>query len=168
MFHLQTTEDFAAWFTLPVEARAAIIADSKSSDYHNSFLKDGPWWETGEQERARWKEERLAHEAEQEALWRDGKRSKPRWLRKRNTTSGKTYRSRWNRTDTRRTRADGKLLGGHHSRWSGIDDRGSDKHWLVRSERRLGNGYAQSLLFDIDFDQIPYHRSDWGERRFKI
>lgn len=107
----------------------------------------------------RWRAEREAARQLEEDLWQAGYRSKPRHLRKR-------WRSRKGiGCDTRRHRADGKLLGGHHERWFG--DKRTGRPWL-REERRIGKYIAYCYQCGLDEeDFIPHTDLErfWDEGR---
>lgn len=97
--------------------------------------------------------------------WKDGKRSKPRHIRK--TWKGKKKVG----CDTRRYRGDGKLLGGHHSghRWD--NDISSNKDWINKKERTTNHMIAKLILQGYDEEQflrrIHIH-PDFGERKPRI
>jgi hypothetical protein len=116
------------------------------------------WFPTNAELSAYYKRSARESDAREEAEWRAGKRSKPRHLRK-------THRSRGRiGCDTRRHRADGKLLGGHHGYRR--DDRGytPGRH----RERRAGAYLAYAALHGIDEEAAIRHIQfvvEWGERR---
>lgn len=115
-------------------------------------------WERYAQER---RAQRDAERREQEELWQLGLRSKPRHLRKR------WISDRAVGPDTRRRRADGKLLGNHH--WHRYYDRSRDNR-RPRRERRLAE-YARRCfeagLVEEDFARHININTDWDERKPK-